>query len=88
MLGQAQQFLREDASVDPSRYLLLRADVARMPFATGSGAGAAAAAAPGPALVHLHRVPAGLLPLGTGGHSHCSLASCFNKVLEAAGWHC
>ena len=37
MLGQARQFLDEDASLDPSKYLLLRADVGRLPFATGSG---------------------------------------------------
>ena len=38
MLGQAKQYLNEDPSLDPSRYLLLRADVGRLPFATGSGA--------------------------------------------------
>jgi hypothetical protein len=37
MLGQARQFLDEDASLDTSKYLLLRADVGRLPFATGSG---------------------------------------------------
>jgi hypothetical protein len=37
MLSQAKQYLEEHATLDPSRYLLLRADVARMPFATGSG---------------------------------------------------
>lgn len=38
MLGQAKQYLNEDPTLDPSRYLLLRADVGRLPFATGSGA--------------------------------------------------
>lgn len=38
MLGQAKQFLNEDGSLDKQSYLLLRADVGRMPFATGSGA--------------------------------------------------
>lgn len=37
--------------MDPSSYLLLRADVARMPFATGSGAGAAAVQRAAPALL-------------------------------------
>lgn len=39
MLGQARQFLSEDGSIDQSRCLLLRADVGRLPFATGSGEG-------------------------------------------------
>lgn len=38
MLGQAKQYLNEDPTLDPARYLLLRADVGRLPFATGSGA--------------------------------------------------
>ena len=38
MLGEARQYLQQDRTLDPSRYLLLRADVGRMPFATGSGA--------------------------------------------------
>lgn len=37
MLGQAKQYLNEDPTLDPARYLLLRADVGRLPFATGSG---------------------------------------------------
>ena len=39
MLAQARAFFREDPSLDASRYLLLRADVGRLPFATGSGEG-------------------------------------------------
>ena len=38
MLGEARQYFQQDRTLDPSRYLLLRADVGRMPFATGSGA--------------------------------------------------
>lgn len=45
MLDQASQFFREDASLDPSRYILVRADVGRLPFATGSVAGLHAGAA-------------------------------------------
>lgn len=47
MLGQAKQYFNEDPSLDPSRYLLLRADVGRLPFATGSGGRAVGGAGQG-----------------------------------------
>lgn len=48
MLGQARQFISEDRSLDQSRCLLLRADVGRLPFATGSGEGPADTGQPQP----------------------------------------
>lgn len=46
MLGQARQYISEDRSIDQSRCLLLRADVGRLPFATGSGEGRAVSVMP------------------------------------------
>ncbi|KAI3430392.1 hypothetical protein D9Q98_004987 [Chlorella vulgaris] len=73
MLGQARQFLVEDPSIDASRYLLLRADVGRMPFATGSVAAVHAGAAlhcwpnPQAALAEISRVlrPGGVFVAST-----------------------
>lgn len=37
MLGQTKSFVSEDPGLDKDRLLILRADVGRLPFATGSG---------------------------------------------------
>ncbi|KAK9784879.1 hypothetical protein WJX73_010017 [Symbiochloris irregularis] len=54
MLQQAGQYFSEDRTLDPRDYVLLKADVGRMPFATGSlaaiHAGAAMHCWPDPAL--------------------------------------
>jgi SAM-dependent methyltransferase len=73
MLGQAKQYLNEDPTLDPSRYLLLRADVGRLPFATGSVAAIHAGAAihcwpnPSAAFAEISRVlrPGGLFVAST-----------------------
>lgn len=73
MLGQAKAYLNEDPTLDPSRYLLLRADVGRLPFATGSvsalHAGAALHCWPQPqaALAEISRVlaPGGVFVAST-----------------------
>ncbi|PSC67139.1 putative methyltransferase chloroplastic, partial [Micractinium conductrix] len=73
MLAQARAFFREDPSLDASRYLLLRADVGRLPFATGSVAALHAGAAihcwpnPQAALAEISRVlrPGGVFVAST-----------------------
>lgn len=45
MLRQARSYLEQDASFDPGRFMLLRADVGRQPFVTSSIAGIHAGAA-------------------------------------------
>ncbi|KAL4422656.1 hypothetical protein ABPG75_008853 [Micractinium tetrahymenae] len=73
MLGQARQFIDEDRSIDQSRCLLLRADVGRLPFATGSVAAIHAGAAihcwpnPQAALAEISRVlrPGGVFVAST-----------------------
>jgi len=73
MLRQTRSFLREDRSVDPSAVRLVRADICRLPFATGSvpavHAGAAIHCWPEPqlALAEISRVlaPGGVFVAST-----------------------
>ena len=73
MLREARQYFDQDASLDPGRYVLVRADVARMPFTTGSVAAIHAGAAihcwpnPQAALAEISRVlrPGGVFVAST-----------------------
>lgn len=73
MLREARQYFDQDASLDPEKYILLRADVARLPLTTGSVAAIHAGAAihcwpnPQAALAEISRVlrPGGVFVAST-----------------------
>lgn len=73
MLREARQYFDQDTSLDPGKYVLLRADVARLPFTTGSVAAIHAGAAihcwpnPQAALAEISRVlrPGGIFVAST-----------------------
>ena len=73
MLREARQYFDQDSSLDSGKFLLVRADVARMPFTTGSIAGLHAGAAihcwpnPQAALAEISRVlkPGGVFVAST-----------------------
>lgn len=73
MLREARQYFNSDTTLDPSKYVLVRADAGRLPFATGTLAGVHAGAAlhcwpdPRAALAEISRVlrPGGVFVAST-----------------------
>ncbi|CAL5226905.1 g9779 [Coccomyxa viridis] len=87
MLNQARLFFEEDTTIDPRKYILLRADVGRLPFQTGSVAAIHAGAAihcwpnPTAAVAEISRVlkPGGVFVASTFLKASAPLGQLFNN---------
>ncbi|CAK0786209.1 hypothetical protein CVIRNUC_009422 [Coccomyxa viridis] len=87
MLGQARTYFEADNTIDPRKYILLRADVGRLPFPTSSIAGMHAGAAihcwpnPTAAVAEISRVlkPGGILVASTFLKASAPLGQLFDN---------